>query len=253
MEKQIMRFMSKSPTLHSSAQHTRPTRSAHLAGLMLVLLALLFSTTASATPITYNFQTGYASIYATIEGTNTSIYASPGSIPVELASATAVVDEAALAFGSLDSFSIVTTAFNVDLDPFLTGLDSVSVSSATLTSTSASALSNLGQFVASTEMSALLSAEISGGGTFGPATVTSEPGTTAGLVALSADSILLRLSGVAVATFEQVDPTKPNIVVTADFAFVGQAPATPIPEPGAALVFGLGITVAGTFVGRRRG
>jgi hypothetical protein len=251
MEKQIMRFMSEFPTLHSSAQQTRPTRSAHLAGLTLVLLALFFSATASATPVTYSFQTGYASIYATIEGTNTSIYASPGSIPVELASATAVVDEAALAFGSLDSFSIVTTAFNVDLDPFLTGLNSVSVSSATLTSTSASALSNLGQFVASTEMSALLSAEISGGGTFGPATVTSQPGTTAGLVALSADSILLRLSGVAVATFEQVG--NPNIVVTADFAFVGQAPATPIPEPGAALVFGLGITVAGTFVGRRQG
>ena len=43
-----------------------------------------------------------------------------------------------------------------------------------------------------------------------------------------------------------------DVELKADFTFVGKVrPSTPVPEPGAALVFGVGIAITGTVLRKR--
>ena len=48
------------------------------------------------------------------------------------------------------------------------------------------------------------------------------------------------------------NPDGGDVELKADFTFVGKVrPSTPVPEPGAALVFGVGIAITGTVLRRR--
>ncbi len=249
--------MNSSPILRLRSpitDRTLPSLAARLAAPAFLLLLILLPSAALATAVTYSFESGSATLRGTVAGDSTSIFDPAGSVSVGLASATAVVDADAGPSGSLDSLTIVTDAFSANLDPALTGLSSITVSSATLESLGAASLSSFGQFAMQTSIMAEVSGTLAGGGSFGPTAVGSlaNSGTTTGLIALSGDKVLLRVSGLTVASFAQLDPRMPNIEIKADFEFIGRAvPATPIPEPGAALVFGLGITLAGSVLRRR--
>ena len=50
--------------------------------------------------------------------------------------------------------------------------------------------------------------------------------------------MILGIFGVNIATFRQVNNPGPDIIVKADFTFIG----TLVPEPGTALLLGLGTT-----------
>jgi hypothetical protein len=222
------------------------------ATIALVALTLLPSTALSA-PVTYSFESGSAAIRGTLGGGG-SAFSPAGSIIVNLTAATAVVDSGIGSFGSLESLSVVLEDFSANLNPLLTGMSSISVSSATLSSLGAAALSEFGQFSTTSSISASVSGTSASGPSYGPATVTSlaGTGTTTGVLALSGDTLMLRISGVSLASFAPFAPEASNAQVEVDFSFVGRAtPATPIPEPSAALVFALGMTLAGSALRRR--
>lgn len=224
--------------------------------LLAIVAMVLTPLAAAAVPTLYSFESGSAVVRGTLEGSSTSIFDPAGAVDVDLTGTNAIVDLDAY---SLDSLEIVADDFSVGLDPSLTGLESVSVSGATLQSLAPSTLAfftpTVAQFALQSQISGTVEGTLPGGLSTGPTPFVSIPGSgsTTGILTISGDEITLQITGVTVASFPQIhNPGGANVELKADFTFVGKAkPSSPIPEPSAALVFGVGMAVAGSVLRRR--
>jgi hypothetical protein len=100
-------------------------------------------------------------------------------------------------------------------------------------------------FVLDTVMSADVSGVFPDTSTFGPTFVGSNTSGATGSLFVTGDTLTLGIFGVNLAEFDQVanpDPNAPKLIVKADFNFIG----TMIPEPGTALLLGLGLIGLGS-------
>lgn len=216
---------------------------------------LLAPLTALATPVTYTFSSGEAVVRGTLSGQTASIFEGVTSLNVPLVGISAVFDAAASPFGTLESFTIQATTFDIDLDQNLVALDTLTVSGATLSSLSSGDLNLFGQFSVPSTITGTVSGAFPGGASFGPVPIAALGGTgsSAGLVSLSDDQIIISIVGVTVASFPQLAVTSstaaPNVEIKADFTFVGHVAPT-VPEPTSALLFAAGLATIGV-AGRR--
>lgn len=214
---------------------------------------LLMPGIASALPVVYSLTSGSATLRATIAGTATSPFEGATSVAFDLDHGTitwdAMTQEVSnLAFGASGPILI-------DLDQALVPLDSITLQQVGWASpTGLAATTNaFGQFNLPTVLSAEVSGVLPDQSVFGPELVVGEGGQAAGRIVANADSTLVRLTGVDLALFDRLDPSAPGFVVKADFTFIAERVGVPpIPEPSAALLFGLGTVVVGSIQARRR-
>ena len=103
-----------------------------------------------------------------------------------------------------------------------------------------------------TTVSADVTGTLLGGTPFGPESIqsTANTGSAVGLIFVSGDQILIQVTGLTVAEFDPelfglTHTDAETIELKVDFQFVGQAVATPIPEPAAAVVFAIGLAMVG--------
>jgi hypothetical protein len=222
-------------------------------GWMWTAALLLMPGIASALPVVYSLTSGSATLRATIAGSATSPFEGATSVAFDLDHGTitwdAMTQEVSnLAFGASGPILI-------DLDQALVPLDSITLQQIGWASpTGLTATANaFGQFNLPTVLSAEVSGVLPDQSLFGPELVVGEGGQAAGRIVANADSTLVRLTGVDLAVFDQLDPSGPGIVVKADFTFIAERVGVqPIPEPSAALLFGLGTVVVGSLQARRR-
>ncbi len=230
---------------HSTTRFAARSRRSPATLVLSWLVLLLLPAAADASPITYGFSTGSVTFRSNLEGQTQSIFQGPSSVAVPLTSLSVVFDSAAGPYGRLESFSLTGEDFSVDVDENLVGADFIDVFSPTITSLSGSDLNVFGQFAVTTRLDAQIGGTLPGGTGFGPFAIQSagSSGSATGLVNLSNDELLISIVGVTIASFEApsiLGQGAPAIEVKADFTFVGVA-SNPIPEPGAAILFGAGI------------
>ena len=222
-------------------------------GWIWTVSVLLLPGVASALPAVYSLTSGSASLRATIAGSATSPLEGSTSVAFDLDHGTITWDAMSrevsnLAFGA-------TGPIPIDLDETLVPLDSITLQQVDWASPAGlSATANaFGQFNLPTVLSAKVSGVLPDRSLFGPESVVGEGGQAAGRIVTNADSTLVRLTGIDLAVFDRLDPSAPGIVVKADFTFVAErVGAPPIPEPSAALLFGLGTVFVGSLQARRR-
>ena len=207
---------------------------------------LLASTSATAAPATYALDSGSAILRVTLDdGNATNVLTGTSTVNVTLDGSNVVFDPAASANGTL--LSIVLTAagpIDLDLDQNVVALDTLQITNSMLTNDvgATAALSGLGSFILDTLMSADVSGVFPDTSAFGPVAIQSQTSGATGSLAVSGNQLNLGIFGVNIATFAQTanpDPNAPAVVVKADFTFVG----TLVPEPGTALLLGLGLTI----------
>ncbi|MBY0398722.1 PEP-CTERM sorting domain-containing protein [Myxococcota bacterium] len=219
--------------------------TAALASLVLLTLASV----AGAAPITYGFSSGSVTLRAVLDGTATSVLAGPAPAQILLGGTSVTFDPTAGAYGTLTGLLLVpTTTINLDLDQNVVALDSVSIDNSSLTNqVGATGVLNLfGQFNIATVMSGDVSGLLPGNIAFGPQSASSLDSAASGLLGVSGDTLTLALTGVNIARFAQLaNPSGPDVIVKADFTFVGI-----VPEPGTAILIGLGL--GGLAATRRR-
>ena len=241
--------MQERTALRRFARVTAPTTvnplrvgwSTALAGLALGLSFWLSPALATAVPVTYGFSSGTVTLRAVLDdGQNTSVLA--GSTPVEilLGGTSVQFDSAAGPFGTLTGLTLIpASTINLDLDETVAALDSVSIDNGVLTNQvgATGALNLFGQFSIATVLSGDVSGLLPGNIPFGPQPATSIDSSAAGLIDISGDTLTLSLVGVNIARFPQFPiGTGPDVIVKADFTFIGN-----VPEPGTALLLGLGL------------
>jgi len=123
--------------------------------------------------------------------------------------------------GSLVDFELVpASVLNLDLDETLVGLDTITVSNAMLVDNPIflTFVSPIGEFFANTIMTADVS------GTFGPASVTSIDSQVTGNLSISGDTVSFNLAGINIARFAQLPGPGPDVLVKANFSFIGVIP-----------------------------
>jgi len=214
---------------------------------------LLLPGVASALPVLYSLTSGSATLRATIAGSATSPLEGATSVAFHLDHGTitwdAMTQEVSnLAFGA-------TGPILIDLDETLVPLDSITLHQIDWSSPTglAATANGFGQFNLPTVLSGEVSGVLPDQSLFGPDPFVGEGGQATGRIVTNADSTLVRLTGIDLAVFDQLDPSAPGIVVKADFTFIAErAGVPPIPEPSAALLFGLGTVVVGSLQARRR-
>ena len=202
---------------------------------------LLAPALASAAPITYVFTSGTVTLRAILDdGTVTSVLSGPSPVHVLLGVTSVTFDPDGGINGSLIDFELVPDSIlELDLDESLVGLDTISVANARLvndTSTQ-SFVSPTGQFFVNTIITADVSGFLPGGIPFGPESVNSIDSEVTGSLGVAGDTITFNLAGINIARFAQLPGPGPDVLVKADFSFVG----TVIPEPGTVLLIGLGL------------
>lgn len=217
-------------------RNSRLTLAAAAIGALLLAPAL-----ASAAPITYAFTSGTVTLRAILDdGTVTSVLSGPSPVHVLLGGTSVTFDPDGGINGSLIDFELVPASLlELDLDESLVGLDTISVANARLvndTSTQ-SFVSPIGQFFVNTIITADVSGFLPGGIPFGPESVTSIDSEVTGSLGVAGDTITFNLAGINIARFAQLPGPGPDVLVKADFSFVG----TVIPEPGTVLLIGLGL------------
>lgn len=219
-----------------------------------MLASLLTPLVASAAPITYNFSSGTVTLLAVLDDGNvTSVLSGPSPVNVLLGGTSVTFDPDGGINGSLVDFELVpASVLNLDLDETLVGLDTITVSNAMLVDNPIflTFVSPLGEFFANTIMTADVSGTLGGGGAFGPASVTSIDSQVTGNLSISGNTVNFNLAGINIARFAQLPGPGPDVLVKANFSFIGV-----IPEPGTALLIGLGLaglSQTGSQAGRRR-
>lgn len=220
---------------HQARIRTLLTLAATTIWALLVVPAL-----ATAAPITYVFTSGTVTLRAILDdGTVTSVLSGPTPVHVLLGGTSVTFDPAGGINGSLIDFELVPASLiHLDLDESLVGLDTISVANARLvndTSTQ-SFVSPAGDFFVNTIITADVSGFLPGGIPFGPESVTSIDSAVTGNLGIAGDTITFNLSGINIARFAQLPGPGPDVLVKADFTFIGV-----IPEPGTALLLGLGL------------
>lgn len=210
---------------------------------LLASLALLVPALAGAAPTTYGFSSGTMTLRAVLDGTSTSVLSGPVPVEILLGGTSVTFDPAVGPYGTLTGLLLIpTTTINLDLDQAIVALDTVSIENSSLTNQvgSTGALNVFGQF----DITTVLSGDVSGtipalpvSIPFGPESVTSIDSAAAGLIGVSGDTISLSMAGVNIARFRQLPiGSGPDVIVKADFTFIGI-----VPEPGTALLLGLGL------------
>ena len=212
-------------------QKNLAVRCAAVASIFLISLC---ATTSSA--VVYNWVSGEVQLRATLAGTTTSVL--EGTVPVEVALGGSFVDfDPALgANGSIVGLQLVpASSFDLDLDQTLVGFDMIQVTGAMLDHAlgAIGTVSPFGSFTLDT----IMSGTITGIGGPPPATfVSSTTSGAAGSVGISGNMLNLGLVGVNLAQFQSLTNPSDIIEVKADFNFIGV-----VPEPGTAVLLGLGL------------
>jgi hypothetical protein len=217
-----------------------------------LLIALLVGPgVASALPSDFLFTSGQMTLRAELDdANNTSILNDPDPAVIQLGGSFVRFDPDSGSFGTLIAFSLIPAGtIELDLDESVTTLDSISILSAHFTEAPGATadLNAFGQFTIDSLMSAEVSAVLAGGGSFGPEVLPSLESVASGFLFISGDQLELDLEGVNLARFAQVggSPGDPDVLIKADFRFFGV-----VPEPGTALLLGLGL--AGLAAGSAR-
>ena len=230
-----------------------PMRTSKKLGWIWTVSVLLLPGIASALPAVYSLTAGSATLRGTIAGSATSPFEGATSVAFDLDHGTITWDATTqevsnLAFGA-------TGPILIDLDQTLVPLDSITLHQLDWASpTGLTAAANaFGQFNLPTVLSGEVSGVLPDQSLFGPEPFVGDGGEAAGRIVTNADSTLVRLTGIDLAVFDRLDPSGPGFVVKADFTFVAErVGVAPIPEPSAALLFGLGTVVVGSLQARRR-
>ena len=223
-------------------------------GFALFMVAMLFSLVApivaSAAPTTYHFSSGTVTLLAVLDdGAFTSVLSGPSPVSVLLGGTSVTFDPDGGINGSLIDFELVpASVLNLDLNQSLVGLDTIAVLNARLVNNPSflTFVGPLGEFFANTIMTADVSGTLGGGGAFGPASVTLIESQVTGGLSISGNTVNFNLAGINIARFAQLPGPGPDVLVKANFSFVGV-----IPEPGTAILLGLGLAGLSR-AGRRR-
>ncbi|MFO0688746.1 MAG: PEP-CTERM sorting domain-containing protein [Myxococcota bacterium] len=214
-------------------------RSASVA-LLASLVLLLVPALAGAAPTIYGFSSGSVTLRAVLDGTTTSVLSGTTPVEILLGGTSVTFDPAAGSYGTLTGLLLVpTSTIDLDLDQSVVTLDTVSIDNSSLTNQvgSTAALNVFGQFNIPTVLSGDVSGTLPGNIPFGPQPATSLDSSASGLIGVSGDTLTLSLVGVNIARFAQLPAgSGPDVIVKADFTFVGI-----VPEPGTALLLGLGL------------
>jgi hypothetical protein len=207
---------------------------------------LLAPTAAMAVSVTYMFTSGEVQLSAINTTTGNSAIAGVTPVSVPLGGTFVVFDEDLGPEGTiLDLQFVPLNALNLTLDPIEAALSSISVANAILINApgtpDATAAVSGGAFTLATQMSGDVSGTfgpMNGGGPFGPDAFTSVTSGANGSLLLDGGTLQLAIFGVNLATFgTALDPGGTDIEVKADFFFI----STAVPEPGTALLMGLGL------------
>ena len=214
----------------------------------IVSLLALTASTAAAAPVRYFFEEGSVTLRATLEGDTTSVLEGTNPVVVLLGGSFVDYDADDGTYGTLTMLELEPIGdFQLDLNESLVGLDMIEVTESMLTENvgATAAISEFGEFALDT----LMTGFVEGIGTtpFPRTFVSSQTSSANGTLGITGDMLTLGLVGVNLASFDQLNgqPGDPQIVVKADFTFIGV-----VPEPGTALLLGLGL--AGLAADRRR-
>jgi hypothetical protein len=207
---------------------------------LLLLPLLLTPITAGAVQSTYLFDSGEVALQAVLDdGLNTSILVGPTPVQILLGGSHVSFDPDASSNGTITELVLEpATVIMLDLDETVASLDTVTIENGMLSNAvgATADLNIFGQFSIATVMTGDVSGVLSnGGGPFGPSPLSSEDSSADGLMSIVDHRLTLNMNGVNIARFAQVGGG-PDIIVKADFSFTGI-----VPEPGTALLIGMGL------------
>jgi hypothetical protein len=223
--------------------------------LVAAAAVLMMATAASAVPTTYLFTSGSVQLSAINTTTGNSVLEGPSVVTVPLGGTFVVFDPDLGANGTiLDLQFIPTGSFSLDLNPIEAELDSILVENAMLINApgipdATAAVDGAGGFFLDSEMSGDVSGVFADTTPFPSTPFSSITSGASGNLILSGDTLQLALLGINIATFgTATNPGSGEVEVKADFFFV----STVVPEPGTALLMGLGLAALAGSRSQRR-
>lgn len=235
--------------MRRSARNRGETARAWMVSTALAGAFFVAPSLTAAAPITYTFDSGSVNLSAILDdGSLTSVLEGPSPINVLLGGTSVTFDAAVGPYGTITGLQLIpATTLNLDLDEALVGLDTVSVSNAQINHQvgGSSLVLPTNEFYIATIVTGDISGFLPGGIPYGPTSVTSLDSASYGDISFSGNTVTLNLHGINIARFAQLPGPGPDVIVKANFTFVGV-----IPEPGTALLLGLGL--GGLAAGRRR-
>jgi len=223
---------------------------------LVTAIALLFvATTASAVPTTYLFTSGDVQLSAINTTTGNSALSGASPVNVPLGGTFVVFDPDLGANGTILDLQFETLgSFSLDLDPLEAVLDEITIDNAMIinapgTPDATAAVSGGGSFNLDTEMSGDVSGVFADTTPYPSTPFTSVTSGASGSLLINGATLQLALIGVNISTFgTATNPGSSEIEVKADIFFV----STIVPEPGTAVLMGLGLVgLAGTRNARR--
>ncbi len=210
---------------------------------------LLTATGAAAAPTTYGFTSGSVIMRVADTSTGLSILQDStntnplSSVSIPLIGSFVIYDGALGANGTLIDLQIdPISPFALYLDAAIASFKSITVTGASLTDVTGAnaAISGAGSFEIDTDITSQVLGTFPDNSTLGPFTVNNVTNASQmiGSLGLSGNQLMLGIFGINLATFDtESNPGGQGISVKADFVFI----STVVPEPGTALLLGLGL------------